>query len=101
MNPAEVRRYRKEINSAWTLVDRATLSRAFAFPSFRTAIAFVTAVAEVAEHENHHPDIHIFYQSVQLDLSTHAIKGLSQNDFILAKKIDLIEEKFRKSPPIP
>ena len=45
-------------------------------------------VADVAEMEGHHPDIHIFYNKVMLELSTHSIGGLSENDFILAAKID-------------
>ena len=49
---------------------------------------FVNKVADLAEAEGHHPDIHIFYNKVSLELSTHAIRGLSENDFILAAKID-------------
>ena len=49
---------------------------------------FVNAVAELAEAEDHHPDIHVSYSRVRLELTTHKIKGLSRNDFILAAKID-------------
>ena len=49
---------------------------------------FVNRVAEIAEREGHHPDIHIHYNVVRLDVWTHAINGLSENDFILAAKID-------------
>ena len=48
---------------------------------------FITKVADVAEEEGHHPDIHIFYNKVRLELYTHAIKGLHENDFIIAAKI--------------
>ena len=51
---------------------------------------FVNMVADTAELEGHHPDIGIFYNKVSLTLTTHAIKGLSQNDFVLAAKIDAI-----------
>lgn len=49
---------------------------------------FVNKVAEIANAENHHPDIYIFYNKVKLELSTHAVGGLSENDFILAAKIN-------------
>jgi 4a-hydroxytetrahydrobiopterin dehydratase len=49
---------------------------------------FVNAVAELAESEGHHPDIYIFWNRVRLELWTHAINGLSENDFILAAKIN-------------
>jgi 4a-hydroxytetrahydrobiopterin dehydratase len=60
----------------------------FKFVDFIGAINFVNLVADIAEEEGHHPDIHIFYNKVRLELSTHAIGGLSENDFILAAKID-------------
>jgi len=49
---------------------------------------FVNKVADLAEEEGHHPDIHISYSRVTIDLTTHAVGGLSENDFILAAKID-------------
>jgi 4a-hydroxytetrahydrobiopterin dehydratase len=58
------------------------------FPDFITAIQFMNKVAELAESEGHHPDISILYNRVQLDLWTHSIGGLSENDFILAAKIN-------------
>ena len=54
------------------------------------AMEFVSQVADIAEGANHHPHIHIFYNRVKLELSTHAIKGLSENDFILAAKINAL-----------
>lgn len=66
------------------------LRKHFTFVDFPHAIAFVNKVAEIAEQEKHHPDILITYNKVQLDLFTHAIGGLSENDFILAAKIDMI-----------
>ncbi len=66
------------------------LYRAFKFKNFAEAINFVNSTAKIAEDEGHHPDISIHYNKVELDLCTHAIKGLSDNDFILAAKIDRI-----------
>lgn len=72
---------------AWTLKNNA-IEREFKSGDFREAIDFVNAVADVAESENHHPDIYISYNKVRLELTTHKIGGLSKNDFILAAKID-------------
>ncbi len=63
----------------------------FVFKDFKEALSFVNKVGDLAEGEGHHPDIHILnYKNVEIDLSTHAIGGLSQNDFILASKIDIL-----------
>ncbi len=64
------------------------IQKNFKFKDFRTAIDFVNRVADLAEQEGHHPDITINYNVVGLELFTHAIGGLSENDFILAAKID-------------
>ena len=66
----------------------AKISKEFKFKDFIGAINFVNKVAEIAEGEGHHPDIHIRYNKVELVLDTHAIGGLSENDFILAAKVD-------------
>lgn len=73
----------------WTLDEEArSIRRTFRFRTFREAMSFVNAVASVAEEENHHPDITIRYSRVTCTLTTHAIGGLSENDFIMAAKID-------------
>jgi len=68
--------------------DFKVIFKEFKFKDFIGATNFVNQIAEIAEEEGHHPDIHIFYNKVVLELTTHAIKGLSENDFILAAKID-------------
>lgn len=75
---------------AWMVLDDGThkLRRQFSFKDFKEAMGFVNKVAAVAESEGHHPDIYIFYNKVQIDLYTHAVGGLSENDFIVAAKID-------------
>lgn len=67
---------------------RARISKEYKFKDFIGAINFVERVADVAEEEGHHPDIHIHYNKVLLELCTHAIGGLSENDFIVAAKVD-------------
>ena len=74
----------------WALVDGKKISKELKFNGFVEAMKFVNRVAEIAESEGHHPDIFISYNKVRFELTTHAIKGLSQNDFILAAKIDEI-----------
>ena len=69
--------------------DYTAISREFSFDDFKQAMIFINKVADLAEEEGHHPDIHVFYNRVKLELSTHAVQGLSENDFILAAKIDL------------
>lgn len=66
----------------------ARISKEYKFKDFIGAINFVNKVAEIAEEEGHHPDIQIHYNKVLLELFTHAIDGLSENDFIVAAKID-------------
>lgn len=74
----------------WTLDKAAMISREFTFKDFVEAMKFVNRVAEIAESEGHHPNIHIFYNRIRLDLFTHAINGLSENDFIVAAKINAL-----------
>jgi len=80
--------YLKETPGWRILPDGLKIEREFNFKDFKTAMAFVNKVAALAESEGHHPDIHVFYNHVHLELSTHAIGGLSENDFILAAKVN-------------
>ncbi len=77
----------------WDLDRGAThkLAREFKFKNFKAALAFVNKVGAIAEGEGHHPDIHVYYSKVVLELYTHAVGGLSENDFIIAAKIDAIK----------
>ncbi|HXF43965.1 MAG TPA: 4a-hydroxytetrahydrobiopterin dehydratase [Candidatus Paceibacterota bacterium] len=86
----EAGRYLKETPGWRLLADGLGIEREFNFRDFGAALAFVNKVAALAENEGHHPDIHVFYNRVRLELSTHAIGGLSENDFILAAKVNLI-----------
>ncbi len=88
--PAGVEHFRSQINSAWRVLDNKKLERLFTFKDFKEAISFMNQVAAIAESEGHHPDIFINYNKLTLTLWTHAIGGLSENDFILASKIDAI-----------
>ena len=86
----EIARYAAELKTKWDVINEKKLRREFKFKDFKQAMAFVNKVAGVAESEGHHPDIFISYNRVVIELWTHAIKGLSENDFIVARKIELI-----------
>ncbi len=78
----------------WQLSDDGKLiSRKFRLKNFVEAMALLQRVADLAEAEQHHPDLHLTgYRNVRIDLTTHAIGGLSENDFIVAAKIDSLTE---------
>jgi 4a-hydroxytetrahydrobiopterin dehydratase len=82
----------KEI-PGWALaVDGKSIARKYLFPDFARALAFVDRVGSIAEQEGHHPDIALSWGRVDISLSTHSIGGLSENDFVLAAKIDALEQ---------
>lgn len=77
--------------SGWKLAaDALSISKQFTFKDFASALSFVDTIGAVAEAEGHHPDIALSWGRVEVTLSTHAIGGLSENDFILAAKIDAL-----------
>lgn len=94
----QISEYQKQLQTPWEVVEsnlpagrQEKIHREFVFKDFIEAIEFVNNVAELAEKEDHHPDIHISYKKVTIELWTHAIGGLSENDFILASKIEKIQ----------
>lgn len=82
--------YRPGLSLVWDIVDGKKLRHEFKFKNFPQAIEFVNKIVPVAEAEGHHPDLHIYYNKVLVELWTHAIGGLSENDFIMAAKIELL-----------
>lgn len=74
----------------WSLNDDQTaIARSWKLKSFVEGIEMINAIGKIAETEQHHPDLHLTgYRHLKVELSTHAIGGLSENDFILAAKID-------------
>lgn len=81
-----------ELND-WALIDEAhLLAKSFRFKDFAQTMEFVNKIAKIAEDEGHHPDLTVTYGSVTVELMTHAIGGLSENDFIVAAKIDELEK---------
>ncbi len=81
----------KELSEEWMLIDQhRMLARTFTFKDFKQALAFANKVGAIAEEEQHHPDMTVGYGNMGVELTTHAIGGLSINDFIVAAKIDEI-----------
>ena len=85
----ELRRLHGQLRD-WNLVGEERLEKEYGFPDFRTALAFVNRVGEVAEAEGHHPDLFLTWGKVRITLWTHSIGGLSENDFIVAAKADAV-----------
>jgi 4a-hydroxytetrahydrobiopterin dehydratase len=83
---------------AWKLAaDGKAIRREWRVKDFATALDFFNRVGQIAEAEDHHPDLHLTgYRNVAIELSTHAIGGLSENDFILAAKIDKLPLALKK-----
>jgi 4a-hydroxytetrahydrobiopterin dehydratase len=72
----------------WEVVDEHHLTTSSQFKDFAEALSFVNRVGRIAEAEGHHPDIYLTWGRVRIDLFTHAARGLTENDFILAAKSD-------------
>jgi 4a-hydroxytetrahydrobiopterin dehydratase len=88
LSESEIENYKAQLNNEWSVIDNTKLRRQFRFETFLEAIEFVNKIAPIAEREQHHPDIYVFFNKVQIELFTHAIGGLHENDFIMASKID-------------
>ncbi len=92
LSTAEVLKFLDLIDTNWARVSETKIQRDFKFSNYWQASAFVNAVAWIAHTEDHHPDILLTYDSVSVSWTTHAIEGLSENDFICAAKVDQLLE---------
>ena len=90
MSLTEAERMHKEIPEWMLNAEGTVLSRAFAFKDFQKALDFVNKVGEVAQEEWHHPDIKLGWGKVEIAFTTHSIRGLSENDFIMAAKVSAV-----------
>ena len=72
----------------WRVRDEEVLSKTFVFPDFQTALAFVNRIGEAAEELGHHPDIHLGWGRVDVEISTHDAGGITESDFQLAGEVD-------------
>lgn len=77
-----------KLHGDWKILPGDRLRREFLFPDFRSALKFTELLGEIAERENHHPLLILEWGKVTVELFTHAIRGLTESDFILAAKYD-------------
>ncbi|RJR16215.1 4a-hydroxytetrahydrobiopterin dehydratase [Candidatus Microgenomates bacterium] len=88
---AEFQQYLDAVNNWLVVHNDLQIEKEFVFKNFKQALVFINKVGEIAESEGHHPDMYLHnFKKVKISLMTHAIGGLSTNDFILAAKIDAI-----------
>lgn len=93
----EAREYLKKLREWKLSKDGRSIGAQYVMKDFMAAIFFINRIARLAEKEGHHPDVHLTgYRHIRIDLSTHAIKGLSMNDFILAAKITGLPKALKK-----
>jgi len=89
LTPDEYESFLRKELTGWDVKDEKVLEKNYKFKNFKEALGFLNKVGELAESEGHHPDMKLYgWNKVKLSLTTHAIGGLSENDFILASKID-------------
>ena len=86
----DIQPYLKQLEAGWKVTDDRKLEKTFKFKNFREALEFTNKVGHLAETQQHHPDIHLTWGKVKIQLWTHKIGGLHENDFILAAAIDKI-----------
>jgi 4a-hydroxytetrahydrobiopterin dehydratase len=86
----ELRNLASQLNAAWQVIGEHHLEREFKFKDFREALNFTNKVGELAEEQGHHPDIYLSWGKAKVIIWTHKIDGLTESDFVLAAKIDLL-----------
>jgi len=90
LTPAEIEALRAQIDDGWSVVDGSKLVRHLRFKNFVAAFARAAQIADIAEAEGHHPEMTVGWGHLDVELTTHAVSGLTNNDFILAAKIDAL-----------
>ncbi len=93
----EAERLLAQLDPEWRLNADGHLERALKFGNFVMAMDFANRVAEIAEAENHHPDLHVAWGRCTVEIWTHKINGLAEGDFVFAAKVDRARTEFEKS----
>jgi 4a-hydroxytetrahydrobiopterin dehydratase len=96
LSDKQVQQFLKEVEG-WQLIDDGkSIQRQWRLKDFTACLDFFNKVGQIAEEEGHHPDLHLTgYRNARIEITTHAIGGLSENDFILAAKIDQVAPKAK------
>ena len=87
----ELKSYLDKLKHDWKVIGEHHLEKEFTFKNFREALAFTNQVGELAEAQNHHPDIYLAWGKVKVTIWTHKIDGLTESDFVLAAKIESLK----------
>lgn len=91
LNAEQISNLMPQLHKNWEVSsDNKAINRAFSFANFYETVEFINAIAWIANKENHHPDLEAGYHYCRVKFYTHAIKGLSLNDFICAAKVDAL-----------
>lgn len=85
---AQLQKLQEQLGGGWKVVQEHHLEKEFAFKDFRDALAYTNRVGDLAEANNHHPDIYLSWGKVKTTLWTHKIDGLTESDFVMAAKIE-------------
>lgn len=89
----DLTRLARELGEDWRVLNEHHLEREYKFENFRQALDFTNRVGELAEQQNHHPDIYLAWGRVKLTLWTHKIDGLTESDFVFAAKVNQMTVK--------
>ena len=92
LSPEEIQPLLRQLHG-WQVEDGKKIAKSYRFKNFIEAVAFVDAIVPVAEAEGHHPDLFVKWGEVRVDLWTHAAGGLTENDFVMAAKIDQMHDR--------
>ena len=96
MSAEQAKEYAKVLEGWQLSPDGKAISKTYVMKGFAEAVQLINRICDVAEAEDHHPDLHLTgYRKLMIELSTHAIKGLSENDFILASKIESLPKELK------
>lgn len=90
LTSAEAENLLKKLDGWKISFDHKKISKIFNFKNYYQTMAFVNATAWISHHENHHPNLNVHYNKCVIEYTTHAVDGLTENDFICAAKIDLL-----------
>lgn len=91
LNPEQIKNLMPQLDENWHVAaDNKSIKKSCSFKNFYETMAFVNAIAWIANFENHHPDLEVGYNYCHITFMTHALQGLSHNDFICAAKIDAL-----------
>ena len=90
LSGAELAKFAEELGSGWRVVDDHHLEKEYTFPDFVTALAFINRVGEMAEEQDHHPDLYMTWGKARVKIWTHKIDGLTESDFVFAARAEAL-----------